>query len=209
MVPPREGPGETPAAPSPPVIVSPPVAAPPRATTQDTSEVRQGESPSRTPTPRTSREPASSTSPNTAVPPPPSEPSKESAVAGSSQAPLSPPAAPVAEGAPILEPGKGMPQIPPQPTPAAGGRKPAELLQGADPVYQRSRRPPNSKEWWCCSGSSVWTDGSATLSYVRSDHKVLIQPAIDAWEKFRYTPAQRNGVLVEEPITKPFQFKLQ
>ena len=162
---PREGPGETPAAPSPPVIVSPPVAAPPRATTQDTSEVRQGESPSRTPTPRTSREPASST-PNTAVPPPPSEPSKESAVAGSSQAPLSPPAAPVAEGAPILEPGKGMPQLPPQPTPAAGGHKPAELLQGADPVYPGGREGCRTRRsGGAATGSSVWTDGSTTLSY--------------------------------------------
>jgi len=44
---------------------------------------------------------------------------------------------------------------------------------------------------------------------LRSDHKVLTQPAIDAWKKYRYTPAQRNGVLVEEPITKPFQFKLR
>ena len=101
--PPAPGPQQsaTPAIPSPPAIVSPPAASPSMVTTQDRSEVRQGDSPSRTPTPRTSREPASSTSPSTAVPPPPSEPSKESAVAGSPQAaPAPPPAPPVGEGAP-------------------------------------------------------------------------------------------------------------
>ena len=102
-----------------------------------------------------------------------------------------------------------MPQIPPQPTPAAGGHKSAELLHGADPVYPEVAKAAELEGVVVLRGI-IGVDGQVhDIVPLRSDHKVLTQPAIDAWKKYRYTPAQRNGVLVEEPITKPFQFKLR
>jgi TonB family protein len=205
---PRQPPPETPPTPSPPVIVLPPVAAP-MAAAQDTNEVRQGGSPSRTPTPLTSRVPASSASGSTAVPPPPSEPSKEPAVAGSSQAPAPPSAAPVAGGAPSLELVKGTPQIPPPTTPAADVFTPANAVFEVTPVYPRAAEALEVEGEVVLSGV-IGVDGRVhDIKVVRSVHKALINAARDAWSKYRYKPAQRNGVLVEEARTQLFHFKMR
>ncbi len=130
-------------------------------------------------------------------------------MAGSSQAPAPPSAAPLAEGPPSLEPVNGMPEIPPLSPPAANVFKPAEVVRAADLVY-----PPAAKafelEGEVVLSGVIGVDGQVhDIKVVRSVHKALINAARDAWSKYRYKPAQRNGVLVEEARTQLFHFKMR
>ena len=72
-----------------------------------------------------------------------------------------------------------MPQISPQPTPAAGGHKPAELLHGADLVYPEVAKAAELEGVVVLRGI-IGVDGQVhDIVPLRSDHTVLTQPAID------------------------------
>ena len=102
-----------------------------------------------------------------------------------------------------------MPEIPPPSPPSVNVSKRAELVHGNDTVY-----PPAAKafglEGTVVLSGVIGVDGRVhDIKLVRSVHKVLDNAAIEAWKKYVYTPAHRNGVLVEEAITKSFDFNMR
>jgi protein TonB len=102
-----------------------------------------------------------------------------------------------------------MPQIPLPPAPAADVFTPAELMRKADLVYPPAATAFELEGEVVLSGV-IGVDGRVRdIKVVRSVHKTLTTAAIDAWSKYRYKPAQRNGVLVEEPKTLPFRFRMR
>ena len=102
-----------------------------------------------------------------------------------------------------------MPQIPPPQAPADDVFTPANVVFEVTAVYPRAAEALEVEGEVVLSGV-IGVDGRVRdIRVVRSVHKALINAARDAWSKYRYQPAQRNGVLVEEARTQLFHFTMR